>query len=183
MSLLDIQKKLKVPKNQFNDFGGYKYRSSEDILEAVKPLLDSPLTMTDDIIDVGGRIYVKATATYEGHSVSGWAREAEDRKSMDVAQITGAASSYARKYALNGLFCIDDTKDADYINRKEPEKSNPKVKYITSSQAADAEAMIEELGLNYREVMKAARLSEICFCPAERYKGFINFIRNMGGQK
>lgn len=118
--LSEIQQKLKAPKGQENKFGGYKYRSCEDILEAVKPLLgDATLTLTDDIVEIGGRIYVKATATFTGedtHTTTAFAREAETKRGMDESQITGSASSYARKYALNGLFCIDDTKDADATN-------------------------------------------------------------------
>lgn len=119
-ALIKIQQKLKAPKNQLNKFGGYKYRSCEDILEAVKPLLAEhgcQLTLTDDIVEVGGRIYVKAMATlFDGkatESSTAYAREAESKKGMDESQITGTASSYARKYALNGLFLIDDTQDAD----------------------------------------------------------------------
>lgn len=121
MKLSEIQQKLKAPKNQRNNFGNYNYRNCEDILEALKPLLgDSIVTISDDIVQVGDRFYVKATATFtsfdkngEKHEVTAFARESLDKKGMDVAQITGAASSYARKYALNGLFLIDDTKDAD----------------------------------------------------------------------
>jgi len=121
-ALFHIQAELKAPKGQTNGFGKYKYRSCEDILEAVKPLLNkhgSVLTINDEIVLVGDRIYVKATATFSGNvhgeniEVTGFAREALNKKGMDESQITGAASSYARKYALNGLFLIDDTKDAD----------------------------------------------------------------------
>lgn len=121
-----IQSELKAPKGQTNKFGGYSYRSAEDILEAIKPLLnkyDCFLTVSDEIVEVGGRVYVKATATvYESHSdtiavTTAFAREAETKKGMDEAQITGSASSYARKYALNGLFAIDDTKDPDATNK------------------------------------------------------------------
>ena len=113
-----IQRTLKAPKGQYNSFGKYKYRNCEDILEAVKPLLNEcVLTISDDIQLIGDRFYVKATATLQYQelsvSVSAFAREALDKKGMDDSQITGAASSYARKYALNGLFLIDDTKDAD----------------------------------------------------------------------
>jgi len=116
-----IQQELKAPKGQTNKFGNYNYRSCEDILEAVKKILgESILTITDDIICIGDRVYVKSTATISlfGQSIftSAMAREPLDRKGMDQSQITGAASSYARKYALNGLFCIDDTKDADTQN-------------------------------------------------------------------
>lgn len=119
--LIAIQSQLKAPKSKYNSFGKYNYRSCEDILEAVKPLLqenDCTLVISDEIVMVGTRYYVKATATIinsEGKAVSntGLAREDEDKKGMDGCQITGTASSYARKYALNGLFLIDDTKDAD----------------------------------------------------------------------
>ena len=116
-----IQKQLKAPKNQHNKFGGYNYRSCEDILEAVKPLLDGcVVTISDTIREVGGRVYVEAEATISDGvnqiNVTAYAREPEDRKGMDSSQITGSASSYARKYALNGLFLIDDTKDADATN-------------------------------------------------------------------
>lgn len=120
--LTTIQAELKAPKSRRNTFGNYNYRSCEDILEAAKPLLAAnlcSLTLDDEVISVGTRIYVKATATLtdhaEGTSVSthAFAREAETKKGMDESQITGTASSYARKYALNGLFAIDDAKDAD----------------------------------------------------------------------
>jgi hypothetical protein len=120
--LSKIQRELRVPKGQMNEFGGYKYRSCEDILEAVKPLLPEGvvLLLSDDIVQTGDRYYVKATATLlDGKGkleVSAFAREALDKKKSDDAQITGATSCYARKYALNGLFCIDDTKDADATN-------------------------------------------------------------------
>ena len=123
--LKGIQSSLKAPKGQTNKFGGYAYRSAEDILTAVKPLLDEwncTLVITDDVVEVGGRVYVKAAAVLadtEGEytiQANGFAREAETRKGMDDSQITGSASSYARKYALNGLFAIDDTKHADATN-------------------------------------------------------------------
>lgn len=122
--LIAIQSELKAPKSQFNKFGGYKYRKAEDILESVKPLLNKQkctLTITDDIVMVGNRIYVKATATIknekgECETTTGWAREEETKKGMDGSQITGASSSYARKYALNGLFAIDDNADTDTTN-------------------------------------------------------------------
>ena len=119
-ALMAVQEALKVPKAQRNDFGKYNYRSCEDILEAVKPLCVSHgllLTLTDEAVMIGSRYYIKATAAVsdgkETVSTSAMAREEENKKGMDSSQITGTASSYARKYALNGLFCIDDTKDAD----------------------------------------------------------------------
>lgn len=122
--LIAIQSELKAPKSQFNKFGGYKYRKAEDILEAVKPLLAKQkctLIITDDVVLVGNRIYVKATAIIknekcECETSTGWAREEETKKGMDGSQITGASSSYARKYALNGLFAIDDNQDSDVTN-------------------------------------------------------------------
>ena len=135
MTLIDrlaaIQTKLHAPKNQKNTFGGYNYRSCEDILEAVKPLLAGlVLTITDEVTEVGGRIYVKATARLtdgkDAMTASAFAREAESRKGMDDSQITGSASSYARKYALNGLLLIDDNKDADsQDNSEQGQKAKP----------------------------------------------------------
>jgi hypothetical protein len=121
--LAKIQSLVKAPKGQVNKFGNYKYRSCEDIVEAVK-LVINPLgyylTLMDEIILIGSRVYVKATATLSNgeqtYSATAYAREEETKKGMDAAQVTGAASSYARKYALNGLFAIDDTKDADATN-------------------------------------------------------------------
>ena len=142
--LMLIQASLKAPKNQRNAFGNYNYRSCEDILEAVKPLLydtQTTLTISDEMVEVGGRIYVKATATLKDCETweiieqnSAYARESESKKWMDDSQITWATSSYARKYALNGLFCIDDVKDADATNthwkeekatKKSESKENP----------------------------------------------------------
>lgn len=122
--LITIQSTLKAPKSQFNTFGNYKYRKVEDILEAVKPIMSNlgcTLVMTDDIEMVGNRIYVKATATLKNSKgeieiTTGYAREEETKKGMDGSQITGATSSYARKYALNGLFAIDDNADSDTTN-------------------------------------------------------------------
>lgn len=121
--VIAVQSQLKAPKNQRNNFGGYNYRNCEDILEAVKPLLKAEglyLTITDDIVVLGDRFYVKATATLtDGErslSNQAFAREEATKKVMDGSQVTGAASSYARKYALNGLLAIDDTKDADTLN-------------------------------------------------------------------
>lgn len=147
--LQSIQAELKAPKGQTNKFGGYRYRSAEDILEAVKPLLNkynSYLTVSDDIVEVGGRVYVKAIATlHESHkgeiaSTTAFAREAEVKKGMDDAQITGSASSYARKYALNGLFAIDDTKDPDATNDhgKSQPKSQPRTKSTPAVKKTDA---------------------------------------------
>lgn len=128
-----IQVNLKAPKGQYNNFGKYKYRSLEDITDALKPFLQETgthLIFSDTVELIGERYYVVANATItDGEnsvSVKGYAREAQNKKGMDDSQITGAASSYARKYALNGLFAIDDTKDADATNKHETEKKNIK---------------------------------------------------------
>lgn len=133
-ALTEIQKRLKAPKSNYNSFGKYNYRSCEDILEAVKPLLgDNTLTLSDEVVQIGDRIYVKATAVFRDGAtetrVSAFAREAESKKGMDESQVTGTASSYARKYALNGLFLIDDTKDADtdeFVEATEKTKTKKK---------------------------------------------------------
>ena len=138
--VVKAQSEIKAPKNQFNKFGGYKYRSCEDILEAAKPVCAANgllLTVCDEIVQIGERYYIKATATLrdtesnEFISNDAYAREAAEKKGQDDSQITGTASSYARKYALNGLFCIDDTKDADtdeYAKQTKPDVESAKAK-------------------------------------------------------
>ena len=136
--LRTIQSELKAPKGQYNEYGKYKYRSCEDIFEAVKPLLEKYeliLTTTDELVNIGERYYIKATATLtdmEGRKFEnvGYAREEETKKGMDGSQITGASSSYARKYALNGLFLIDDTKDSDSTNVSEELTKEDAEKYV-----------------------------------------------------
>ncbi len=135
-NLIKIQSELIATKKQYNKFGKYAYRNAEDIMEAVKPLLlkyNALLYITDEIINISDRFYVKATATIHINdktiSVSALAREEEIKKGMDGSQITGSASSYARKYALNGLFLIDDNKDADFTN-KHDDNSATKIKEI-----------------------------------------------------
>ena len=164
--LTTIQLELKAPKSKRNNFGNYNYRSCEDILEAVKPLLAAnmcSLTLDDDVLCVGDRVYVKATATLTDHaegatiSTHAFAREAEAKKGMDESQITGTASSYARKYALNGLFAIDDTKDADtdeYQGREAPRqaaKQEPKqtAKSFKCSVCGNDVAPVSFDGKNY----------------------------------
>ena len=126
-----IQSKLKAPKNQYNSFGKYNYRSCEDILEGLKPLLleyKATVTLSDEIKQIGDRYYLEATATFvdtekgDKIEVKALAREDETKKGMDLAQVTGSVSSYARKYALNGLFAIDDTKDSDATNKHDKDK-------------------------------------------------------------
>lgn len=155
--LQEIQHRLKAPKGQYNSFGKYKYRSCEDILEAVKPILNEvgcTLTLSDEIILIGDRYYIKATARLKGQDtdevVTALAREDFDKKGMDGSQITGTASSYARKYALNGLFCIDDTKDADtdeYANQqKKPAPAQTKTeKQILNSAHPQWQAVLDAM--------------------------------------
>lgn len=159
--LITIQSELKAPKTQVNNFGGYKYRKAEDILEAVKPLLAKQkctLIITDDIVMVGNRIYVKATATIrnekgEVEEATGWAREEESKKGMDASQITGASSSYARKYALNGLFAIDDNADSDTTNnvRQQESKQQTQTQQPVPQQSSNAQYHTNDVneGLNY----------------------------------
>lgn len=137
-----IQVNLNAPKNLFNKFGNYAYRNLEGILAGVKPLLKETgctLTISDNIVEVGGRVYIKSTASlhFEDQviSVDGWAREEETKKGMDASQITGATSSYARKYAANGLFAIDDTVDADGFNTHGKDEVKPKVETQPTQQA------------------------------------------------
>lgn len=140
--LQKIQTELKAPKGQYNKFGNYKYRSCEDILEAVKPILakyGAVITLSDDIASIDGRFYVKATARMIADSkvlaeVSAFAREPEDKKGMDASQITGTASSYARKYALNGLLLIDDTKDEDTDECREEKQAREEEKKAATSK-------------------------------------------------
>jgi hypothetical protein len=149
MTLAKIQAQVKAPKGQFNSFGKYKYRSCEDIVEAVKPVINPlgfALTLSDEVLSIGSRVYVKATATIsdgkETYSATAFAREEETRKGMDGSQITGSASSYARKYALNGLFAIDDTKDADATNSHDD--NLPYVlDYITDQQKEELLNLLE----------------------------------------
>lgn len=147
--LLEIQTKLKAPKSQYNSFGKYNYRNCEDILEALKPLLletQTVLTIADTIRHIDTRFYVEANVklidvdTGKSIEVSALAREEDTKKGMDFSQITGSTSSYARKYALNGLFCIDDTKDSDSTNNHPDTKSE-----ITDAQIKRIYAIAKEV--------------------------------------
>ena len=156
--LMRIQEKLKAPKSNYNSFGKYKYRSCEDILEAVKPLLAEEgltLTLSDEIEQIGDRYYVRASASlYENDNlieiVSAYAREEDAKKGMDASQITGTASSYARKYALNGLFLIDDTKDADtdeYASQTAHEE------YATTAEKKTLMRLCEDLNIDIADIL------------------------------
>lgn len=152
--LLSVQTMLKAPKSQYNAFGKYNYRNCEDILEAVKPLckeVNATVYLTDEIVQIGERYYVKATAYFVNAdlldqyiTVTAYAREEETKKGMDGSQVTGASSSYARKYALNGLFDIDDTKDSDTTNTHGKEET-PKQDKPTPKQKTPRELLIAKL--------------------------------------
>lgn len=175
--LLQIQSELKAPKGQFNDYGKYKYRSCEDILEAVKPILkknNCTLLLSDSLIYVGERYYIKATATLvnaEGKSVSteAYAREEETKKGMDASQITGASSSYARKYALNGLLCIDDNKDSDTTNTGDNTPAAPAK--ASKEDNAEVEKAIAEIN--------AAKSKDDLINAIAKYKGNKSVINNL----
>jgi hypothetical protein len=162
-SLFNIQQELKAPKSQHNDFGNFSYRSCEDILEAVKPLLKANncvLTISDELVNVGERYYIKATATLksveDGDNISNsaYAREPAEKKGADLSQITGACSSYARKYALNGLFCIDDVKDSDTTNngKKDAKATKTQIKRLKELYT-DIPAMLDYYKLEKLEDM------------------------------
>lgn len=170
--LAQIQSELKAPKEQYSKFGKYNYRSCEDILEAVKPLLQERglvIIITDDIVQIGERYYVRATATIydsEGSYISNsaLAREELKRSGMDASQITGATSSYARKYALNGLFAIDDTKDADATNKGQdepkPAKATAQPAFSDEIKGALAKAQsVQELVETFGRLPQALRNS------------------------
>ena len=160
--LTEIQNELKVPKNQRNNFGNYNYRSCEDILESVKPIVkkhEATLILSDEIVEVGSRVYVKAKAIifYKSENILcfGYAREEETKKGMDGSQITGSASSYARKYALNGLFLIDDTKDSDHTNEHGKQAPTPKAKEsLTPDRFDTAIKLVEDGKLSKEDLVK-----------------------------
>ncbi len=158
--LIKIQSELVAPKNQRNTFGNYNYRSCEDILEALKPMLkqyDLVLTLDDELVNIGERYYIKATARLESKGdsigISAFAREEETKKGMDCSQITGASSSYARKYALNGLFLIDDNKDSDATNTGNGKTEAPKAEEPkqASSEYPSSEKQRKLIYLLYKE--------------------------------
>ncbi len=161
--VLEVQQLLKAPKGQVNKFGNYRYRSAEDILESVKPLLHERGLMiicSDEVVLVGDKNYVKATAQItDGTSkinTTAYARESVTKKGMDDSQITGSTSSYARKYALNGLLAIDDTKDADSMDNREPKK----VKLTTNNQRQMITDLMREKGSTIEQVRKYLGITE-----------------------
>ena len=179
--LATIQSRLKAPKNQYNSFGKYKYRSCEDILEALKPLANEQgctITIEDSPIMVGEWHYIQATATlsdgYNSTSVKAYARESETKSGMDSSQITGTASSYARKYALNGLFAIDDTKDADTMDNRQKVEPNPEAKELAKvkaqlKQAKTADEIKNVLSLYLYSELKE-QVKELCKARGKELK-------------
>ena len=155
-ALAVIQQGLKAPKSQYNKFGKYSYRNCEDILEAVKPMLGKlALFINDDVVLIGDRYYVKATVTLTDGDASihntAYARESLNKKGMDDSQVTGSTSSYARKYAMNGLFCIDDTKDADSFDNSKPAASKP----IASRPTVNIVEVAKECGWTLQQVCES----------------------------
>ena len=191
--LIEIQKKLKAPKGQYNSFGKYKYRSAEDILEAVKPLChenNCTLTLSDTLENIGDRYYIKATVAItngtETVSVSAYAREDETKKGMDGSQITGTASSYARKYALNGLFCIDDTKDADTdeykrqntgTGKKESQKVAPK--FSREELETKIVALCDAKRVDVAEICKKVKVGSLEELNDERLQKCLEYVQSL----
>lgn len=182
--IVAIQSELKAPKGQYNSFGKYNYRSCEDILEGVKPLLAKHglvLTIQDSIDLIGDRFYVKATATItdgkEQLSTSAYARESLDKKGMDASQVTGATSSYARKYALNGLLAIDDTKDADTMdNSKKPAQQTQETVYnwqTLKARATQGGISEDELKHYLKDTLKVAGTDSM---TQEHYRQAFNWV-------
>lgn len=179
--LNQIQIKLKAPKSQFNKFGNYKYRNCEDILEALKPLLNefkTVISLKDEIIFIEGRFYVKATVTLidsetgEVFSTSAFAREEETKKGQDGSQITGSSSSYARKYALNGLFAIDDTKDSDSTNThgKEEAKKTTETEFKKAIDMINALADTEEKSNKIFDMIEKFNKNSLMDCTIEELR-------------
>lgn len=201
--LLTLQAKLKVPKGQYSDFGGYYYRNCEDITEAAKPLLaevKAVLLLTDEIVTVGNRTYVKAVAKLvdaEGDGVvevNGYAREVESRPKFDVAQLTGTASSYARKYALNGLFALDDAKDADALlpvqqpaekpagsqkpaNNAKRQPTAKLAEKVTSYQMGQLQALAKQKGVAVDSVVAGYKINNLQDMDTKQWAWAMNSLR------
>lgn len=179
----DIQHKLKAPKGQYNSFGQYKYRSCEDILEGVKPLLKEYnllLIINDEIVQIGERYYVKSTAKItdgrESVSATAYAREPLEKKGADASQITGASSSYARKYALNGLLCIDDTKDADAIDNSQNQTQNTAYNWQTLKARATQGGVTEDSLKSYlKNELKVKSTDEMTY---DHYQKAFDWVNN-----
>lgn len=197
--LLAVQAELKAPKEQSNTFGKYKYRSCEDILESVKPLLqkyNATLVISDSLELIGERYYIKATATFQDVETDGiientaYARESAEKKGMDDSQITGATSSYARKYALNGLFLIDDTKDADTDEFRNQQKSKEERAFdkkvekdnkttISEKDQQTLKAVCEKKGYKVEEIFT----KPITQLTGEEYVQALQRLNSLGDKK
>ncbi len=196
--LLTLQAKLKVPKGQYSDFGGYYYRSCEDITEAAKPLLTevkAVLLLTDEIVVIGNRTYVKAAAKLIDTEsdgvveVDGYAREDESQKGKDVAQITGSCSSYARKYALNGLFALDDAKDADALppvqpagsqkpaNNAKQQPAGKTVEKVASHQLGQLQALAKQKGVAVESIVAGYKLNSLQDMDGRQWAQTMNSLR------
>lgn len=199
--LMNIQNELQAPKGQFNSFGKYNYRNCEDVLEAVKPLLmkyKCTLNITDEVIEKEGRFYIKATVSIkdiestEVESTVAYAREEESKKGMDGSQVTGASSSYARKYALNGLFAIDDNKDSDSTNTHGKDKPTnkgtdykPVENKLSDAQVKRAYALAYKANVNKEQVDKqvmAKFKKNIQNLTKEEYEVVCNGYEKLGGK-
>lgn len=185
--LREVQTRIKAPKNLYNTFGNYRYRNAEGILEAVKPYLSEYnlcLTLSDEIVQVGERYYIKATATlYDGVgsgsvSVSAYAREAVSKKGMDDSQITGTASSYARKYALNGLFLLDDTKDAD-TDENRIERENRSMT-ISKTEAKALYSVLQKNDIDVNDFLAERNIHKLSELAPEEYAQVIKDLKGDG---
>lgn len=186
-TLTKIQCELKAPKNRHNSFGDYNYRSCEDILEAVKPLLnkyDATLTLFDDVVNIGERYYIKATASLIvdgiGYTVTALAREAPEKKKMDDSQVTGTASSYARKYALNGLFLIDDTKDAD-TDEYAKQVTERKEQRIGEVKGIALQTVLESSGQDVSKFLAYYKVKSLADLTEEQHRAIYEGLRKRGG--
>lgn len=182
--LLEVQVALKCNKAQYNAFGKYYYRSLDDILESVKPLLKAQkllLTIADEVVLVGERYYIKAVATLtdadtgENITSTALAREDENVKGMSAGQSTGSSSSFARKYCLNGLFCIDDTKDLDSMDHTES-KDDSKAK-VTAKQVADLQAMAKRKGVTVERIVDGYKLKSLQDIAPAQWQEAMNSLR------
>ena len=187
--LMRIQTQIKAPKNLYNSFGKYNYRNAEGICEAVKPFLEKEnvsLILVDDMVAIGNRYYLKATARLldnennESIEVSAFAREPEQKKGMDESQITGTASSYARKYALNGLFLLDDTKDADtdeYHNQTY-QQANENKTTVTSEQVGKLKLEMIRTGATEQYICEYYKLNKLIDMTQEQYVNAMGMFKN-----
>ena len=193
--LMRIQTQIKAPKNLYNSFGKYNYRNAESICEAVKPFLEKEnvsLILVDDMVAIGNRYYLKATARLldnennESIEVSAFAREPEQKKGMDESQITGTASSYARKYALNGLFLLDDTKDADtdeYHNQTAYQQANENKTTVTSEQVGKLKLEMIRTGATEQYICEYYKLNKLIDMTQEQFVNAMEMFKKTPDKK